>query len=560
MTTLKLKKKTPDELNGDAPLDAPRRRPLRGYGPAHSRPTLSQAKAQRAARDEEAKRRYGPSSGHGDRRPDAGRSRFDRDEGSRFERPRQDRDHRFGDRPPRPSHEFDQRRSGPRPEGRFDSASDHRGFRGEHRDRPERPRFDRSDASPRPHHDRRSFSGHGSADRPRLDREPRDQRGPRSFQDHPRFDDRRSSGEHPRESRAWPDRPRHDRPSFDRPRHDREHGDRPPSDRPRFDRPHFDRPRGDGEHRDRRDGAPHRSAPRGFDRPQRPSFQDHPRFRHDSAPHQPRREEAPRAHEAPQRIHEAPSDWVRLSKRISELGLASRREADEWIEHGWVTVNGEVVSELGARVAPDAKIDIDPQAQEQQARRVTILLNKPIGYVSGQAEDGHDPAIVLIRSENRWNEDRSPTRFNHAQLKNLAPAGRLDIDSTGLLVLTQDGRIAKHLIGEDSPVEKEYLVRVIWEQNPDATDLSTQFPSELLDQLRHGLSLDDTPLKPAKVSWQNEQQLRFALREGKKRQIRRMCELVGLKVTALKRIRMGSIVLGNLPVGQWRYLGEHEKF
>jgi 23S rRNA pseudouridine2604 synthase len=131
----------------------------------------------------------------------------------------------------------------------------------------------------------------------------------------------------------------------------------------------------------------------------------------------------------------------------------------------------------------------------------------------------------------------------------LAPAGRLDIDSTGLLVLTQDGRIAKQLIGEDSPVEKEYMVRV-----------QGTLVGNGLNLLNHGLSLDGKKLKPAKVSWLNDDQLRFTLNEGKKRQIRRMCELVGLKVTALKRVRIGKVKLGDLPVGQWRYLGEDEKF
>ena len=251
---------------------------------------------------------------------------------------------------------------------------------------------------------------------------------------------------------------------------------------------------------------------------------------------------------------------LRLSKRMSELGLASRREADEWIEAGWVRVDGRIVNQLGARVLPHQQITIDPQAKHQQSQRVTVLLHKPVGYVSGQAEDGYEPAVVLVTAANRWNGDRSDTKFNSAHLRHLAPAGRLDIDSTGLLVLTQDGRIAKQLIGEDSGVEKEYLVRVSWPERPELTDIAPHFPPEKLERLRHGLSLDGVKLKPAKVSWQNEQQLRFVLREGKKRQIRRMCELVGLQVTGLKRVRMGRVALGDLPQGQWRYLRWDEKF
>ncbi len=250
----------------------------------------------------------------------------------------------------------------------------------------------------------------------------------------------------------------------------------------------------------------------------------------------------------------------RLSKRISELGLASRREADEWIAAGWVRVDGEVVDTLGSRVRPEQKIEIDPRARHAQASLVTILLHKPVGYVSGQAEDGYRPAIVLISPENRWPGDRERIEFSRAHLRGLAPAGRLDIDSTGLLVLTQDGRIARQLIGAESSVEKEYLVRVAWPEAPRGGPLSEAFPADRLQLLRLGLSLDGVRLKPAKVSWQNEDQLRFVLREGRKRQIRRMCEAVGLKVVGLKRVRIGSVVLGALPTGQWRYLRADESF
>jgi 23S rRNA pseudouridine2604 synthase len=234
---------------------------------------------------------------------------------------------------------------------------------------------------------------------------------------------------------------------------------------------------------------------------------------------------------------------------MGERGLCSRREADEWIENGWVKVNGSVVSTLGVRVPRDARIEIDPAASRHQSEQVTILLNKPMGYVSGQPEDGHQPAMVLIKPENRWADDPSPMKFRPGHLRGLAPAGRLDIDSTGLIVFTQDGRVAKRLIGSDSEVEKEYLVRVEGTLSEAGMKL-----------LRHGIELDGVKLKPAQVSWANEDQLRFALREGRKRQIRRMCEAVGLVVTGLKRVRSGGVPLGKLPVGQWRYLGRDEKF
>ncbi|WP_321920462.1 pseudouridine synthase, partial [Paraburkholderia tropica] len=264
---------------------------------------------------------------------------------------------------------------------------------------------------------------------------------------------------------------------------------------------------------------------------------------------------------APQRAARVEIDGdnvMRLSKRMSELGLCSRREADEWIEKGWVFVDGEVVDTLGAKVTPEQRIEVDPAALAAQARQVTILLHKPVGFVSGQAEDGYEPAVTLVTGDNHWDGDRSGIRFSAQHLRTLAPAGRLDIDSTGLLVLTQDGRVAKQLIGESSDIDKEYLVRVTY--GDVETEVDQHFPAELLAKLCHGLSLDDVPLKPAEVSWQNGEQLRFVLREGKKRQIRRMCELVGLHVVGLKRVRMGRVMLGALPQGQWRYLSADEGF
>ncbi len=262
---------------------------------------------------------------------------------------------------------------------------------------------------------------------------------------------------------------------------------------------------------------------------------------------------------------------LRLNKRMAELGLASRREADEWIGKGWVKVNGRV-AEMGMQVTPDVKIEIDKQAQGQQAKQA---------------------AITLVQPQNRWAEDNARFFFHPSQLKSLVPAGRLDIDSTGLLVLTQDGRIARQLIGEDALMEKEYLVRVMYtgvinaaaatsaaathaspyarpgaptqlsridDDDPVSLDVQSVFPQDKLQLLRHGLSLDGQALQPARVEWQNPEQLRFVLTEGKKRQIRRMCELVGLKVVGLKRVRVGKVMLGNLPVGQWRYLAPHERF
>ena len=280
------------------------------------------------------------------------------------------------------------------------------------------------------------------------------------------------------------------------------------------------------------------------------------------------------------------SGTSRLNKRMAELRMCSRREADAWIEKGWVKVNG-LVATMGQQVTLADRITVDKVAEDQQLQQVTVLLHKPMGYVSGQAEDGHEPAVMLFNPRNHWRGDSSRQRFTPGQLRGLAPAGRLDIDSTGLLVLTQDGRVARQLIGEDSELEKEYLVRVAYtgHDNPAAANAASAtyggratqlssiedndrvtsnvqavFPKAQLERLRHGLSLDGKPLKPAQVDWQNPEQLRFVLTEGKKRQIRRMCEQVGLKVVGLKRIRMGRVTLGALPAGQWRYLGPNESF
>ena len=272
---------------------------------------------------------------------------------------------------------------------------------------------------------------------------------------------------------------------------------------------------------------------------------------------------APRPAHAVSSVHPSASGatTVRLNKRMAELGLCSRREADAWIEQGWVLVNGQV-AEMGMQVGSTDRITVERAAQEQQEQQVTVLLHKPMGYVSGQAEDGHEPAMVLFQARNQWSGDTTRIRFSPAQFKGLAPAGRLDIDSVGLLVMTQDGRVARQLIGEDSDMEKEYLVRVTCAgpHGDIAVNVQAHFPAAQMQRLRHGLSLDGKPLKPAQVEWQNPEQLRFVLREGKKRQIRRMCEQVGLKVVGLKRIRMGRVHLGALPVGQWRYLSPKETF
>jgi 23S rRNA pseudouridine2604 synthase len=237
------------------------------------------------------------------------------------------------------------------------------------------------------------------------------------------------------------------------------------------------------------------------------------------------------------------TEVTRLSKVMANRGLCSRREADKMIEAGLVSVDDTIVSLLGSKVALDANIRIAAVAEEARDAAVTIMINKPIGYVSGQAEDDYVPAVRLFNADNQYHDGSIYTRFNHKHTRKLAPAGRLDIDSQGLLVMTQDGRIAKALVGENSQIEKEYLVRI-----------DGSVGENKIRKLSHGLELDGKKLKPAKIRVQNEDQLNFILTEGKKRQIRRMCELVDLKVVGIKRVRIGKLRLGKLPEGQWQYV------
>lgn len=239
------------------------------------------------------------------------------------------------------------------------------------------------------------------------------------------------------------------------------------------------------------------------------------------------------------------TELVRLSKHMAQLNLCSRREADEYIEKGWVLVNGKPAV-LGQKVCATDKIELLPQARKNSQNKITVILHKPVGYVSSQPEKNYLSALSLITADNFYSPNNE--QMPKLPLKGLAPAGRLDIDSTGLLLLTQNGVLAKKIIGEESLIKKEYLVRI-----------QGKLDEQGLKLLNFGLSLDGKKLKPAIVTRQNEQQLKFILQEGKKRQIRRMCALVGVKVIGLKRVRIGKIKLADLPLGKWRVLKDNEQ-
>ncbi|HEY8617731.1 pseudouridine synthase [Phenylobacterium sp.] len=231
----------------------------------------------------------------------------------------------------------------------------------------------------------------------------------------------------------------------------------------------------------------------------------------------------------------------RVNKWLAQSGVCSRREAEALIAQGLVAIDGETVADAGRKILPGQTLTL---ADAGGAGPLSVVLHKPMGYVSAQPEAGQIPAVRLLTREALVGDSpQIPGRDTR-----LAPLGRLDMDSRGLLILSEDGVLAKAIIGPESDLEKEYLVKVTGKITPEKIKL-----------LCHGLKLDGRPLKPARVSHVQGQELRFILKEGRNRQIRRMCELVGMHVMDLVRIRIGGLVLGDLPEGRWRVLQPHER-
>lgn len=240
----------------------------------------------------------------------------------------------------------------------------------------------------------------------------------------------------------------------------------------------------------------------------------------------------------------------RLSKLVSQLAHCSRREADEWIENGWVSVDGVIADRLGVRVNPKARIVIQEIAYRHPRASISIVFNKPPGAVDTTGEAGREAVAALIRADNRWLEDAAAQPgFQASHLRGLALAGKLEAEESGMLAFTQEGSVARRLTGAASQLEKEYHVRIDGE--PSTNDLAL---------LRHGLTLDGIRLPPIQVSRLSEKLLRFVLFDDRRGQILRLCALVGLRVTGVKRVRIGSVSLGRLPPGQWRYLRADERF
>ena len=234
----------------------------------------------------------------------------------------------------------------------------------------------------------------------------------------------------------------------------------------------------------------------------------------------------------------------RVNKWLAQAGVCSRREAEALIAQGLVSIDGETVSDAGRKILPGQTLTLADRSGSGRDSALTVVINKPVGLVSAQPEHGQVPAARLLTREALWGEAAAVPDSRAS----LAPLGRLDMDSRGLLILSQDGVLAKAVIGPLSELDKEYLVEV-----------QGEITERKLGLLRHGLALDGRQLKPAKVSRVAGQRLRFVLKEGRNRQIRRMCEAVGLVVTDLLRIRIGPLQLGDLPEGRWRPLAAEER-
>lgn len=236
---------------------------------------------------------------------------------------------------------------------------------------------------------------------------------------------------------------------------------------------------------------------------------------------------------------------VRLSKRLTQLYECSRREAELLIEGGWVTVNDDVVEEPHFKVL-DQTVTLHPDASADPIEPVTILLHKPAGYDAGE---GHQPALQLIHAGSQAPDDNSHIRMLRKHFVRLQPVMPLETVACGLQVYSQDHRVIRKLTEDVCKTEQEFIVEV-----------AGAIAEHGLQLLNHGLNFAGKPLPPAKVSWQNETRLRFALKDPQPGQIVQMCTSVGLTVLTMKRIRIGRRAMGGLPAGQWRYLPPYEKF
>lgn len=251
---------------------------------------------------------------------------------------------------------------------------------------------------------------------------------------------------------------------------------------------------------------------------------------------------------------------VRLAKRLAAQLQCSRSTAEQYIEGGFVTVDGKTIEVPGARVSPQQTVVVEPNASLFDLAPVTLLLHKPPGFEAGlgleagaaahgSRSQGGRPALALLNAASHMAEDAADTRVLLRHFKNLECFTPLPTPASGLVVFTQDQRIARKLQEDIESLEQECIVEV-----------AGQIAEHGLQRLCYGLTFNGRPLPPIKVSWQNETKLRFALQGIRPGQIPSMCEAVGLRVLAIKRIRIGRVPLSKVPEGQWRYLQAWEKF
>ncbi len=240
----------------------------------------------------------------------------------------------------------------------------------------------------------------------------------------------------------------------------------------------------------------------------------------------------------------------RVNRWLAQAGVCSRREAEALIASGQVFIDGQQVQDVGRKIEPGQTLTLGEAGGARLDSNLSVIFHKPVGIVSSQPDPGQIPAVRLLTRENLSGNPlmKDGVAVIPDRDSKLAPCGRLDMDSRGLLILSEDGVLAKALIGPESQLEKEYIVRVIGE-----------ITAKKIKELSHGMWLDDRPLKPAEVRSVADNTLRFVLHEGRNRQIRRMCELVGLAVRDLFRVRIGPLWLGDLPEGRWRMITPEER-
>ncbi len=241
-------------------------------------------------------------------------------------------------------------------------------------------------------------------------------------------------------------------------------------------------------------------------------------------------------------------EGIRLAKRVAAQLGCSRAEAERYIAGGGISVDGAIVEDPASRVLPSQEVRVLPGASADEAPPVTILLHKPAGFNSGVGSRG-EPAVGCVTAETHEAQGHGQQRFLKRHLTKLTLTSPLETDASGLVVYTQDFRVARKLVDEADRVEQEFIV-----------DVTGAIKEGGLALLNHGLSFNGKPIAPMKVSWQNEHRLRFALKGVKPGLIDHMCREVGLEIVDMRRIRIGRVSMAGLPIGQWRYLLDYERF